>query len=77
MYDRTIAVNSEKKLLYHQFIRGGPFDTWGAMVFLCDQTFFLTCSLNVQIFLDLTKSKQFFLSRPTQNTKQFIFSTFV
>ena len=25
----------------HSKLRGGPFDTWrGAMVFLCDQTFF-------------------------------------
>ena len=40
-----------------------PFDTWGgggAMVFLCDQTFFSTASLNVQFFSDLIKSKQFF-----------------
>ena len=42
--------------------RGGPFDTWGgAMVFLHDQTFFSTPSLNVQLFSDLIKSKHFFL----------------
>ena len=50
-------------LCYLDFeVRGGPFDTWGgAMVFLCDQTFF-DSQLKRTIFLDLIKSKQFFFS---------------
>ena len=48
-----IDIPSENNKL---IIRGG---LW---FFLCDQTFFSTCSLNVQFFSDFIKSKQFFFS---------------
>ena len=54
---------------HNLILRGGPFDMWGAMVFLWDQTFFFTNSLNEQFFSDLIKSKQFFSQR--SNSKQF------
>ena len=40
-------------------LRGRPYDMWGAMDFLHDQTLFSTSSLNIQFFSDLVKRKQF------------------
>ena len=62
----TKAIPQKQPITYlfigSKAIRGGPFDTWGAMVFPSDQTFFSTPSLNIQFFSDLIKSKQFFFS---------------
>ena len=51
-----IYTTSNEALGADHLIRGGG----GLWFFLRDQTFFLTPSLNVQFFSDLTKSKQFF-----------------
>ena len=54
--------------------RGGLFDTWGTMVFLCDQTFFSTANLSIQFLSELIQSKQFFSQQ--SNTKQFFHHLF-
>ena len=54
-------------------VRGGPFDTGGLWFFFVIKLF-STASLNVQSFIDLIKSKQFFSQG--SNTKQF-FSPFI
>ena len=52
---------------FHVGLRGGPFDTWGAMVFLCDQTFFFDSQLKHTIFFRPYQKQTFFLSGRTQN----------